>query len=217
VDELEDLYDYSVLRSLDRPTLFSIHLATPTLVLGSSQDATILNEAGRRMPVRRRKGGGGVVLLQPDDLWIDMWIPASDERYLTDVHESAQQVGRWWQATLSDLAPHDYVVYDGRLNAPSGHEIVCFAGQGPGEVFVGAAKVVGVTQWRVREGAFISTVLPAQPTAAVVEFLADPPNDLVESLGHATWPSLGIDDPEAVVAGLRQRGDWQFRQLYLSA
>ena len=36
-------------------------------------------------------------------------------------------------------------------------DLVCFAGRGPGEVFLGARKVVGLTQWRAREGALFSS------------------------------------------------------------
>ncbi len=36
-------------------------------------------------------------------------------------------------------------------------ELVCFAGRGPGEVFHGQRKVVGLSQWRAREGALFSS------------------------------------------------------------
>ncbi len=36
-------------------------------------------------------------------------------------------------------------------------ELVCFAGRGPGEVFEDDRKVVGLSQWRSREGALFSS------------------------------------------------------------
>ena len=36
-------------------------------------------------------------------------------------------------------------------------DLVCFAGRGPGEVFHGDRKVVGLSQWRAREGALFSS------------------------------------------------------------
>ena len=34
---------------------------------------------------------------------------------------------------------------------------MCFAGHGPGEVFAGERKLVGLSQWRAREGALFSS------------------------------------------------------------
>ncbi len=36
---------------------------------------------------------------------------------------------------------------------------MCFAGRGPGEVFAGDRKLVGLSQWRGREGALFSSCL----------------------------------------------------------
>ena len=67
--EVEELYDYDVVRSLSEPTMFVVRLGEPTLVLGASQSVKILdrNKVGS-LALRRRRGGGGLVLLQPDDL-----------------------------------------------------------------------------------------------------------------------------------------------------
>jgi len=43
VSELEELYDYDVLRRVKEPTMFVVRLEKPTLVLGSSQSVDLLD------------------------------------------------------------------------------------------------------------------------------------------------------------------------------
>ena len=47
-------------------------------------------------------------------------------------------------------------------------DVVCFAGRGPGEVFVGRRKVVGLSQWRARQGALFSSCAYLRWDAAVL-------------------------------------------------
>jgi hypothetical protein len=53
-------------------------------------------------------------------------------------------------------------------------DLVCFAGRGPGEVFHGLAKVVGLSQWRAREGTLFSSCAYLRwdpvPLVALVDF-----------------------------------------------
>jgi lipoate-protein ligase A len=215
---IEELYDYDVVRRLENPTALIVHLARPTIVLGGNQDASVLrDDVLAEWPVRRRRGGGGVVLLQPDDLWIDWWIPASDDRWQGDVRVAAVQTGDWWRDALeaggvTNLTTH----HDGVEGDPS-WRVVCFAGRGPGEVFQGERKVVGLTQWRVREGTFLSTVVHAQPSTGVVDLLAAPPAGLREALDHVTVGELGLSDPDHLLANLADSLRWQRRVLYLDA
>ena len=81
-------------------------------------------------------------------------------------------VGQWWADVLSDVVDGDVTVHDGPLEGDPAYRLVCFAGRGPGEVFVDDKKAVGVTQWRVREGIFVSTVMHAHASDDV---LALPP------------------------------------------
>ncbi len=48
-------------------------------------------------------------------------------------------------------------VHGGRAVPGALGELVCFAGRGPGEVFHRGQKVVGLSQWRAREGALFSS------------------------------------------------------------
>jgi lipoate-protein ligase A len=101
-DGVEELYDYDVLRGLEHPTMLSVRVAEPTIVLGSSQSVELLRDGGSGRPVRRRRGGGGAVLIHPDDAWVDWWLPATDERWVFDVHAASALAGSWWRdAALS--------------------------------------------------------------------------------------------------------------------
>jgi len=205
-----ELYDYGVLRTLDVGTLFVLELTEPLLVLGSRQTPDIL-DGGRlgSLTLRRRRGGGGLVLLGPGDLWIDWWIPASDARWSPDVRVSALRAGGWWREALRERLGGDVEVYDGPLAGESSHRVVCFAGRGPGEVFVHGRKAVGLAQWRVREGILMTSLLRASPSVAVVDLLTREPEGLREALDHHTYNSLGVGDPHGLVEDLRRlSGPW---------
>jgi lipoate-protein ligase A len=216
--EVEELYDYNVVRSLSEPTMFVVRLGEPTLVLGSSQSVKILdrNKVGS-LALRRRRGGGGLVLLQPDDLWVDWWIPVSDARWSPDVRASSLSVGGWWREVLTTRVHGDVRLHEGALEGDEAHRVVCFAGRGPGEVFVDGRKAVGLAQWRVREGIFLTSVLHASPSISVVDLLVDPPVGLREAMDHHVTASLAIEDPEGLLAELRHAGGpWLERQLFLT-
>jgi lipoate-protein ligase A len=200
---VEDLYDYDELRALDVPTLFVALVNGPTLVLGGNQSSEIVDVASTSATVvRRRRGGGGLVLLRPDDLWIDWWIPHGDPRWSHDVRVSSIQVGSWWAEVLREHTRDDVRVHEGSLEGDPTFRVVCFAGRGPGEVFVSDRKAVGLTQWRVREGIFVSTVLHAGPTTDVLEYLRDVPAGLEGALDHHTLTSLSLGDRDLLVAHL---------------
>jgi lipoate-protein ligase A len=216
--EVEELYDYDVVRSLSEPTMFVVRLGEPTLVLGSSQSVEILDrDKLGALALRRRRGGGGLVLLQPDDLWVDWWIPASDARWSPDVRASSLLVGGWWRDVLTKHVRGEVSLHEGALEGAEAHRVVCFAGRGPGEVFVNGRKAVGLAQWRVREGSFLTSVLHASPSSAVVDLLANAPVGLADALDHHVTSSLAINDPEGLLTELRvASGPWLERQLFLT-
>lgn len=133
----------------------------PTFVLGSTQPAEVV--VPQRVidiggEVVRRRGGGGAVLLQPGDhLWVDAWVPRQDPLWVADVSAAAAWVGAWWSAALGSLGVGECEVHEGRA-VPGAHgALVCFSGRGPGEVFHRGRKVVGLSQWRSREGSLFSS------------------------------------------------------------
>ena len=136
-------------------------VSRPTLVLGSTQPTELVGRDAMRergVELARRRGGGGAVYLEPgDQLWVDAWIPRDDPLWLLDVSVAAEWVGAWWMTALAALGQHGFDVHTGRSVPGELGELVCFAGRGPGEVFHGARKVVGLSQWRAREGALFSS------------------------------------------------------------
>ena len=215
---IEDLYDYSALRQLSDATMFVVTPETRLLVLGGNQSESNLSPSGRKWPLRRRRGGGGVVELAPADLWVDFWIPRDDPRWREDIRAASSLVGHWWATSLRALVGADAVVHEGGLEGDPALRVACFAGRGPGEVFVNERKAVGVTQWRVREGAFLSTVLRASNSCALVDLLHAPPPAMFAALDHHSTISLGVEDAEALTTDLRDRsGPWRFRSFHLAA
>jgi lipoate-protein ligase A len=216
-DRLTELYDYDELRVEVEATMYVVRTSRPTLVLGSSQSPDLLDvEQVGDTPVRRRRGGGGLVLLQPDDLWIDWWIPADDPRWRSDVHASSRMVGQWWADVLTRVVDGVVTVHDGPLEGDPAYRLVCFAGSGPGEVFLDGRKAVGVTQWRVREGIFASTVMHAHASNDLVRFLRVVPEGLERALSHQVLSSLTDVSRENLIATLRQTsGPWRERVIDL--
>lgn len=133
----------------------------PALVLGSTQPAAAVDrrraEAAGVEVVRRRSGGGAVLVAPGDPLWVDLWLPRGDPLWLDDVTEAAAWVGRWWASALAQAGAVGLSVHAGRSEPRPWSALVCFAGIGPGEVVAGGRKVVGVAQWRGRQGALFHT------------------------------------------------------------
>ncbi len=213
--EVRDLYDYSDIRGLTQATMFVAHVARPTLVLGGSQSVDVVNLSTlSSTSIRRRRGGGGLVLLRPLDVWIDWWIPADDVRWVQDVRATSYQAGAWWVQALGGEIEGSLSVHRGPLVGDLTLRPVCFAGRGPGEVFVDERKVVGLTQWRVREGTFLSTVFPREDTRVIVDYLATVPEGLTEALPSHVPVSL---DVSGLVDRLEERsGPWARREIFLT-
>ena len=153
--------------------LARIHTVTrPALVLGSTQRPEAADEgraADAGAEVLRRRSGGGAVLLRPGgQVWADFFIPSSDRLWSDDVAYAAQWVGKLWSTVIEPFVAEPISVHSGRLVADRWGRLVCFAGSGPGEVFAGGRKVVGVSQRRTRQRVRIQTtaLLRHPPTAA---------------------------------------------------
>lgn len=138
------------------PSVRVVDVDGPALVLGSTQ-AVEVADAGRAsaagVAVVRRRSGGGAVLVGPGDLvWVDVFVPAGDRLWVGDVGRATHWLGRAWTDTLAAVGVAGEW-HDGGLLFSPWSGLVCFAGLGPGEVRVGGAKAVGISQRRTRVGA----------------------------------------------------------------
>lgn len=170
----------------------------PTLVLGSTQAADLVSPEAlrdRSVELVRRRGGGGAVYLEPGThLWVDAWIPRDDVLWAHDVSVAAEWVGQWWIEALAGTGTLGALsVHAGRSVPGALGDLVCFAGRGPGEVFLDDRKLVGLSQWRSREGALFSS-------CAYVEWDAEPLLDLL-AFDDATRSALA-DELRDVAVGV---------------
>jgi lipoate---protein ligase len=170
------LFDVEQFRALPHRHAVVRQVERPTLVLGSTQSPDVVSRVmtqERGVEVVRRRGGGGAVLLQPNDhVWVNAWIPRGDPLWRSDVGAAAAWVGEWWLHGLGVMGQADWSVHREKAQPGEFGDLVCFAGRGPGEVFWGQRKVVGVSQWRSREGAlFLSCAYTQWQPGALVELL----------------------------------------------
>ncbi len=138
------------------PTVWLLEVDRPALVLGSTQrvdqvDVAALARSG--IEVVSRRSGGGAVLLEPGNgAWIDVLVPRGDERWDDDVGRSFRWLGHAWVAALGAVGI-DASMHEGALACGAFGRRVCFAALGSGEVVVGGAKAIGLSQRRTRAGA----------------------------------------------------------------
>ncbi len=173
--------------------LWWFEVTVPTVVLGSTQDLAIIDaDTARRagVQVARRRSGGGAVYLAPDEVtWVDVLVPRSDGRWVDDVGQSAIWLGNLWVDVLDEFGIIGARVREEPMHRTRVADLVCFAGLAPGEVTVGAAKVIGISQRRTRVGArFQCAVLHRWDPAPLLDVLELSPSErtaLAEPLADA--------------------------------
>jgi lipoate---protein ligase len=157
------LFEVERFRAETRRLALVREVERPTLVLGSTQRIDIVDRFevhDRDIDVVRRRGGGGAVFLEPGThLWVDAWIPRDDALWQRDVLVAAAWVADWWRSALARAGVHAEALHAhaGRSEPGDLGDLICFAGHGPGEVFSSGRKVVGLSQWRSREGSLFSS------------------------------------------------------------
>ena len=86
------------------PQIWWHDVTAPALVLGSAQDASVVDLPACRdagVDVIRRRSGGGAVLLLPDEVvWFDVIVPSAHPLFVSDVRASMVWLGTHLQAML---------------------------------------------------------------------------------------------------------------------
>ena len=192
------------------PSARIVEVTGRAVVLGSTQppdavDAEAAAAAG--LDVVRRRSGGGAVLVGPGELvWLDTYVPSGDRLWANDVGKAAHWLGRLWAGALAAVGVEASWHEGGLLPAPWSR-LVCFAGVGPGEVRVGTAKVVGVSQRRTRHGAlFSSAALLRWDPGELLAVLAVEPGQRAQGarLLAGAAAALDVDGPELEAAVLER-------------
>jgi lipoate-protein ligase A len=175
----------------------------PALVLGSTQPADHVDTAAcaaAGVEVVRRRSGGGAVLLEPGHaLWVDVVLPGGSPEWRDDVGAATWWVGEAWVRALATLGVAGAGVHRAGLVTTPWSRRICFAGLGPGEVTVGGAKAVGISQRRTRRAARFQTALSLRwAPATLVGLLAEPrpAASELDGLVHA----VGVPPDEALAA-----------------
>ena len=141
-------------------------------------------------------------------LWVDLWLPRADPLWVDDVTTAAEWVGEWWKTALERSGLRHLDVHVGPARPGTLGKLVCFAGRGPGEVLHGGRKVVGLSQWRARQGVLFSTSAYRRwdpvPLAELVEAGEEHPS-LAEELGAAAIGLSELDPRAGDLAVVRDR------------
>ena len=145
------------------------HPSGGAVVLGSAQtsaefDADRCVSAGLEL-VKRRSGGGAVVVLPGAQVWLDLFVPASDQLFDNDVVRASSFVGALWRDALvaATGSSAGLAVHTDGLVATAWSRRVCFSGLGPGELTRSGRKVTGLAQRRDRTGAWFFTMALVRP------------------------------------------------------
>lgn len=174
----------------------------PALILGSASPVPV---PPMRVDLVRRRSGGGLVWLNPEvSTWVDVFVPAADPLWRSDVSQAFHWLGYRLAAAFSDVGVRASV-HRGPYDAGPSNGLVCFASLGPGEVVVDGRKLVGISQRRTREGCRFQCVTYEQfelgPLASVVDA-----STAVQIRDRAVgWADLGIRDSPGGIAKLLVR------------
>jgi len=212
--EMHDRSAESVSDMRPARTVRLLEPGAPALVLGSSQTEGIVDLGAARAAgvsvVRRRSGGGAVFVAAHHVVWVDLVVPRSDPLWDDDVGAASWWVGDCWAAALGSLGVSDPVtVWKDAMVRTEWSSLVCFAGLGAGEVLVGGAKAVGVSQRRTRSAALFQTaLLLCWEPRRVLELLTLGGDQRERAAGELEHAAVGVGNHEtqvvfdAVVAAL---------------
>jgi lipoate-protein ligase A len=194
-----------------RPRVVGYAAANAALVLGSRQQLDIVDCAACRdagIEVVKRRSGGGVVLVEPGAMaWFDVVVPAADVRFQSvagDVGASMRWLGGHIVTALAGLGVGGTSVHAAAMTGGRWAEVVCFAGLGPGEVVLGARKLVGISQRRTRLGSRFQCMVHVRWSPHVLVGLLAEPRPAADELPDVAVVPVEVADalPGAVAAVL---------------
>ena len=140
-------------------------------------------------------------------VWVDVLVPAGDPLWDADVGRAFAWLGSAWVGALADAGASGGRAHEGPLRASPWSRLVCFAGLGPGEVTVGGAKVVGMSQRRTRAGALFqcAALLDWRPQR-LLDRLALTPEERARGAEELAGVARGVQvDPATLVNALVER------------
>lgn len=150
------------------------------VVIGSTQPASDFDEselsvAGLAL-IRRRSGGGAVLVAPACQVWLDVFVPIDDELSQKDIGKSFYWLGEVFADALkSVLSGAEIRVHRAGVVSSPWSKVLCFSGLGAGEVLVGGRKVVGMSQRRQRNGAWIhSMALLSEQATELAGYVSGP-------------------------------------------
>lgn len=198
--------DFHAMNPAHTRALWWCTVNSPAIILGSAQkesdvDATVAAELNLDV-VRRRSGGGAVYVHPTESVWIDITIPKDDPLFVDDVSSSMLWLGDVFVDALQPFVRAQ--TYRGTFDAGQDGRSVCFASTSPGEVFVGDAKLVGISQRRGRDGARLQCVLYRSwhPELWSPSLTSTEIRERISSLPVATLSADAADIVSAVFAAL---------------
>lgn len=137
------------------------------LVLGAGQSESVLNHAALQTRgatwCRRGSGGGAVWVTPTNQLWLNVTIARDDPHWSPDVTFAAVWLGERLAAVVEPMIDGAVSVHRGPLGADPLGAVVCLASRGPGEVFVGAKKLVAISVKRALRAAVFQVSLVQEP------------------------------------------------------
>jgi len=156
-----------------------------------------------------RRSGGGAVYIDPLGVaWVDVLVPASSALYSRDLVEMFERVGRLWHDALGRCGI-EAAMFEAGAAAPSSRSesarLACWAGIGWGELVLGSAKIIGLSQRRTRWGARVQGMAVLNASAGLVVDYLDVDDAVADQLRAAIGPAVELSvSSDDVIAALTE-------------
>lgn len=219
--ELNLAIDEAILRTVAEgkapPTLRLYGWSPPTLTLGRGQPFADADTAALRRDgiVVLRRMTGGTAVLNRDELTYAVAVRADEPRLAGAIHQSYRGISEALLSALADLGVTSAAAAERSTGTPRSRRErtpVCFEISSGYEITVGARKLVGSSQMRVRHGILQHGTLPLiGDIGDIGQYLTARPSperirshamSLYDALGRViTWEGAS----DAVRAGFRSR------------